>query len=67
VQHIQITVLVATAAASVVAAESRDIGTASCSGTFWVDIAGVSDHATLFENRVIETEAPPLRCGLAVM
>ena len=44
-----------------VGAEPRYIGTASCAGSFWVDSAGVSNHATLFENSTIETEGAPAR------
>ena len=47
--------------ASGVWAAPRYIGTASCAESFWVDSAGVSHHATLFENSTVETEASPAR------
>jgi hypothetical protein len=58
-------ILVAAVTASGLVAESRYIGTASCAGTFWVDSAGVSNHATIFENSVIETEGAPARLQIA--
>jgi hypothetical protein len=45
--------------------EPRYIGTASCAGTFWVDSAGVSNHATIFENSTVETEGAPARLQIA--
>lgn len=42
-------------------AAPRYIGTASCAESFWVDSAGVSNHATLFENSTVETEGSPAR------
>lgn len=42
-------------------AQPRYIGTASCPTSFWVDSAGVSNHATLFENSIVETQAEPAK------
>jgi len=42
-------------------AQPRYIGTASCAESFWVDSAGVSNHATLFENSTVETEGAPAK------
>jgi hypothetical protein len=46
-------------------AQPRYIGTASCAETFWVDSAGVSNHATIFENSIVETEAAPAKLLIA--
>lgn len=45
----------------VCSAQPRYIGTASCPASFWVDGAGVSNHATLFENSTVETEGAPAK------
>jgi hypothetical protein len=46
-------------------AQPRYIGTASCAENFWVDSAGVSNHATLFENSTVETEGTPAKLQIA--
>jgi hypothetical protein len=46
---------------SICVAQPRYIGTASCPENFWVDSAGVSNHATLFENSTVETEGAPAK------
>jgi hypothetical protein len=45
----------------VCSAQPRYIGTTSCPASFWVDSAGVSNHATLFENSIVETEGAPAK------
>jgi len=57
----RIVILAAAVTATGLFAEPRYIGTASCNGTCWVDSAGVSNHATIFENSTIETEGAPAR------
>ncbi len=52
------------AIAGVASAQPRYIGTASCTGNFWVDSAGVSQHATLFESSSVETEVDVARLQL---
>ena len=49
-------------------AEPRYIGVVSAEGSSWVDSAGVSDHATVFEGSTVETtDAPaPVQIGNAV-
>lgn len=46
-------------------AQPRYIGTASCAENFWVDSAGVSNHATIFENSTVETEGAPAQLQIA--
>jgi len=58
-------ILAAAVTAGGLFAEPRYIGTASCAGSFWVDSAGVSNHATVFENSTIETEGTPARLQIA--
>src|SRR5258707_8441000 len=49
-------------------AEPRYIGMVSADGSFWVDSAGVSDHATVFEGSIVETTDAPatVQIGSAV-
>jgi hypothetical protein len=61
----RIVILAAVVTAGGLFAEPRYIGTANCAGTFWVDSAGVSNHATIFENSVIETEGAPARLQIS--
>ena len=42
-------------------AQPRYIGTANCPEHFWVDSAGVINHATIFENSIVETESAPVK------
>lgn len=58
-------ILAAAVTAGGLFAEPHYIGTARCAGTFWVDSAGVSNHATVFVNSTIETEGAPARLQLA--
>jgi hypothetical protein len=44
------------AAGVIQAATPRYIGTVTAEGALWVDSAGVSGHATLFEGSVVETQ-----------
>jgi hypothetical protein len=60
----RITILVAVTLGGLFA-EPRYIGTASCAGNFWVDSAGISNHATIFENSTIETEDAAARVQIA--
>jgi len=55
------TVILSMVAIVVCAAQPRYIGTASCPASFWVDSTGVSNHATLFENSIVETEGEPAK------
>ncbi len=55
------TVIILLAANLVCVAQPRYIGTANCADNFWVDSTGVSNHATIFENSIVETEAAPAR------
>jgi hypothetical protein len=48
-----------------VTAAPRYIGTVTADGRLWVDSAGVSNHATIFEGSVIETEDVPAKLRLA--
>jgi hypothetical protein len=59
------TVIIVLMAAMACGAEARYIGTASCVGNFWVDSAGVSDHATIFENSIVETEGAAAKLQIA--
>ena len=52
-------VVLALAVASVASAEPRYIGMVSAEGGFWVDSAGVLDHATVFEGSIVETTDAP--------
>jgi hypothetical protein len=45
-------------------AAPRYIGTVTADGRLWVDSAGVSNHATIFEGSVIETEEVPAKLRL---
>src|SRR6266404_5756788 len=54
VSKLQIGIL-ALAVACTASAEPRYIGVVSADGGFWVDSAGVSDHATVFEGSTVET------------
>ena len=47
------------------AAAPRYIGMIVADGRLWVDSAGVSNHATVFEGSVIETEEVPAKLQLA--
>ncbi len=60
----RITILAVSAAVGLLA-EARYIGTANSAGSFWVDGAGVSNHATVFESSTIETEGTPARLQIA--
>jgi hypothetical protein len=55
---LQILVL-ALAVAFVANAAPRYIGMVSAEGSFWVDSASVSDHATVFEGSIVETTDAP--------
>jgi hypothetical protein len=67
VSKLQIGVLVL-AVASAASAVPRYIGVVSAEGSFWVDSAGVSDHATVFEGSTVETTDAPaaVQIGSAV-
>jgi hypothetical protein len=54
-------VVIALAVSSATRAVPRYIGMVSAEGGFWVDSAGVSDHATVFEGSVVETTDAPAR------
>jgi hypothetical protein len=43
----------------------RYIGTVTADGRLWVDSAGISNHATIFQGSVIETEEVPAKLRLA--
>jgi hypothetical protein len=58
VTKFQIAIL-ALAVASAATAVPRYIGMVSGEGSFWVDGAGVSDHATVFEGSTVETTDAP--------
>ncbi len=47
-------------AACAASAVPRYIGVISAEGSFWVDSAGVSDHATVFEGSTVETTDAPV-------
>ncbi len=51
--------------AGIMAAAPRYIGMATADGRLWVDSAGVSNHATLFEGSIVETEDAPAKLRLA--
>jgi len=51
--------------AGILAAEPRYIGMITADGRLWVDSAGVSNHATIFEGSVVETEEVPAKLQLA--
>lgn len=51
--------------AGLLAAAPRYIGMIVADGRLWVDSAGVSNHATVFEGSVIETEEVPAKLQLA--
>lgn len=61
----RIILLTVAMAASGLCTETRYIGTASCAGSFWVDSAGVSNHATIFENSTVETEGTAAKLQIA--
>ena len=42
-------------------ADERYIGTANADGSFWVDSAGVSTHATVFDGSTVEAGETPLK------
>ena len=46
-------------------AAPRYLGMISSDGSLWVDSAGVSSHATLFEGSIVQTEDTPARLQLA--
>jgi len=48
-----------------VPAAPRYIGMVTADGRLWVDSAGVSNHATIFEGSVVETEEVPAKLRLA--
>jgi hypothetical protein len=58
VSKLQIGIL-ALAAACAASAVPRYIGVISAEGGLWVDSAGVSDHATVFEGSIVETTDAP--------
>src|SRR5260370_17950863 len=58
VSKLQIGIL-ALAAACAASAVPRYIGVISADGGLWVDSAGVSDHATVFEGSIVETTDAP--------
>jgi hypothetical protein len=51
--------------AGILAAAPRYIGMITANGRLWVDSAGVSNHATIFEGTVVETEEVPAKLQLA--
>jgi hypothetical protein len=51
--------------AGILAATPRYIGMITADGGLWVDSAGVSTHATIFEGSVIETKEFPAKLRLA--
>lgn len=51
--------------AGVLSAAPLHIGIVTADGRLWVDSAGVSNHATLFEGSVVETEEVPAKLRLA--
>jgi hypothetical protein len=53
------------AAAGMLSAAPRYIGMVTADGRLWVDSAGVSNHATIFEGSVVETEQVPAKLRLA--
>jgi hypothetical protein len=58
VSKLQVGIL-ALAAACAASAVPRYIGVISAEGGLWVDSAGVSDHATVFEGSIVETTDAP--------
>lgn len=60
--------ILALAVACTAGALPRYIGVVSAEGSLWVDSAGVSDHATVFEGSTVETTDAPatVRIGNAV-
>src|SRR5260370_12089751 len=67
VSKLQISIL-ALAAECAASAVPRYIGVISAEGRLWVDSAGVSDHATVFEGSIVETTDGPatVQIGSAV-
>src|SRR5260370_19457695 len=67
VSKLQISIL-ALAAECAASAVPRYIGVISAEGRLWVDSAGVSDHATVFEGSIVETTDAPatVQIGSAV-
>jgi len=61
-KHACIAVLVM---AGTLSAVPRYIGMVTADGRLWVDSAGVSNHATIFEGSVVETEQVPAKLQLA--
>ncbi len=61
-------VIPAVAVACIATNALRYIGVVAAEGSFWVDSAGVSDHATLFEGSTVETTGATakLRIGATV-
>lgn len=59
------TVIIVLMAAMACGAQTRYLGTVSCAGSFWVDSAGVSNHATIFANSIVETEVVPAKLQIA--
>jgi len=51
--------------AGVLSAAPLHIGMVTADGRLWVDSAGVSNHATIFEGSVVETEEVPAKLRLA--
>jgi hypothetical protein len=51
--------------AGILPGASRHIGMVTADGRLWVDSAGVSSHATVFEGSVVETEEVPAKLRLA--
>jgi hypothetical protein len=51
--------------AGVLSAAPLHIGMITADGRLWVDSAGVSNHATIFEGSVVETEEVPAKLRLA--
>jgi len=64
VTRIRIAVLI-TVAAGVLAAATLYVGMVTSDGSLWVDSAGVSSHATLFEGSFVQTEDAPAKLQLA--
>ena len=58
-------VVLAMTGAGIVPAAPRYIGMVTSEGRLWVDSAGVSTHATLFEGSVVETQDAMARLQLA--
>ncbi|HET9320839.1 MAG TPA: hypothetical protein VFO27_13725, partial [Bryobacteraceae bacterium] len=46
-------------------ADERYIGTANADGSFWVDSAGVSTHATVFDGGTVEAAETPVKLQIS--